>query len=147
MPMGDSVADLKKRQVEAQLSGTTLQTQPVSGTVVASTAAGSPISVVSAATTNFAVLRNAAASLFELSASNPTATPAFVKLYNKATTPTVADVPVLTIEVLAGKTVPLEFGRIGKRFAAGISIGITGAVAANDATIAPVGVQVHGTYI
>lgn len=108
----------------------------------------SALSFVSAATTNAAVDKASAGSLFEVSISNPTATPVFVKFYNKATAPTVGtDVPVLTIPVAAGETKPFEFGSVGKRFPLGIGHAVTGAAAATDTTAAVAGVQVHGSYI
>lgn len=121
------------------------------GTVA--TPAGTAISVTSAATTNASVQKSAGGNLFEISASNPTATPAYIKLYNKASAPTVGtDVPVLTITVPAASAtqlgaVNLTFSRIGKRFATGIAMAITGGVAATDTAAAVAGVQVHGTYI
>lgn len=116
------------------------------------TAAGTALSVVSAATTNLTSIKTTAGNLFELTASNPTATPAYIKLYNKASAPVVAtDVPVLTITVPAASPtgLPITFGfsQIGKRFTTGIALAITGGVAATDSTNAVAGVQVHGTYI
>lgn len=111
-------------------------------------ATASAINFVSAATTNGGVDKATAGSLFEVVASNPTATPAFVKFYNKATAPTVgSDIPVLTIPVAAGATVNMAFGMLGKRFTAGIGHAVTGAAAATDTTAAVAGVQVHGSYI
>lgn len=120
------------------------------GTV--STPSGSAISVVSTAGLNSSVQKASAGNLFEITVSNPTATPAYVKLYNKATAPTVGtDVPVMTIPVAATAagvgTVSIPFGNIGKRFTAGIGVAITGAAAAADTTNAVAGVQVHGSYI
>jgi hypothetical protein len=123
-------------------------TQSGTWSVTGATPAGTTFNVVSAASTNLSNQVAAAANLFEVSVSNPTATAAFVKFYNKATAPTLAsDVPVLTLSVPAGSTQTVSFGQIGKRFASGISLAITGAAAATDATAAVAGVVVNGTRI
>lgn len=109
---------------------------------------GTAYSLVTTASTNAAVVKSSAGNLFELTLSNPTATAAYVKLYNKATAPTVGtDVPVLTIPVAGGVVASVELGAIGKRFATGIGIAVTAAAAATDTANAVAGVQVHGTYI
>lgn len=125
--------------------------QAVSGTVTANQgtlATGTNYSLVTTASTNLAVVKSTNGNLFELTASNPTATPAFVKLYNKATAPVLAsDVPIMTLPVPASGFVAFAPGGQGKRFAAGIAIAVTGAIAATDATNTVAGIQVSGTYI
>lgn len=119
---------------------------PVRPTTVATTPpTGTSHNVVTTASTNFASLVTTGCNLDELTASNPTATPAFVKVYNKATAPTTSDVPILTVPVPANSVVAIPFGPYGKRIATGLGIGVTGAIAANDATSAPVGVVVNLT--
>lgn len=90
----------------AQISGT----QPVSGTVTATVTAGTvnpvvpatPYFVNSAATTNGALVLTGTSGVSALWATNTGATAAFVKLYNKATAPTVGtDVPEMIIPVPA----------------------------------------------
>lgn len=125
-----------------------VQTHGISGSVAVTYPAATAFSVISAATTNASSVRNAAASLFEISVSNPTATPVFVKLYNKSSAPTVGtDVPILTIPVPANGLINMDFGATGKRFSTGIAMAITGAIAATDTTSAVAGVQVSGSYI
>lgn len=122
--------------------------QLAGGAATISTPSGSAISVTTAASTNASVQKASAGSLFELSISNPTATAISVKLYNKASAPTVGtDVPVLTQTVAAGATVPLAFGQNGKRFTTGIAMAATALPAATDTGVAVAGVQIHGTYI
>lgn len=76
------------------------------------------------------------------------ATPAFVKLYSKASAPTVGtDVPVVTLQIAANTTVAYEFGPIGKRFSAGIGIAVTGAAPATDTTAFVAGMQISATYL
>ena len=123
-------------------------TQPVSGTVTITNPTGTTYNVVTAASTNSAVVKATAGMLYEITISNPTATAAYVKLYNKTTAPTVGtDVPVLTQAVAAGATVALSFGQVGKRFATGIGIACTAAVAATDTGVSVAGIQINATYI
>lgn len=130
-------------------------TATVSGTVTANQGTlltGTTYNLVTAATTNAASVKSTAGNLFELTISNPTATAAYVKLYNKASAPTVGtDVPVLTIPVPATAagvgTVTLNLGILGKRFATGIAIAVTGAAVATDTTATVAGIQINGTYI
>lgn len=122
-----------------------------SGTVTANQgtlATGTAISVTTAATTNASVQKSTSCNLFEITASNPTATAAYLKFYNKATAPNVGtDVPVMTIPVAANSFVSYVPGGQGKRFTLGIGMAVTGAMVATDTTASVAGVQVHGTYI
>ena len=127
-------------------------TQPVSGTVTITNPTGTTYNVVTAASTNSAVVKASAGTLYEITISNPTATAAYVKLYNKTTAPVVGtDVPVMTIPVPAtsATTMPiaLTFGQVGKRFATGIGIACTAAAAATDTGVSVVGIQINATYI
>ena len=104
--------------------------------------------LTSAASTNAVTVKSSAGSLGELSVFNPSAAAVFVKLYNKASAPTVGtDTPTVTIPVAAGALVSLEFGQMGKRFSTGIALAITAAAAASDTAAVAAGIQVHGTYI
>lgn len=126
-------------------------TVAASGTVTANQGtlqAGTAINIVSAATTNASSQKATAGNLFEITASNPTATATYLKVYNKASAPTVGtDVPVMTLPVPAGAFVSYVPGGQGKRFATGIAIAVTGAMIATDTTAAVAGVQIHGTYV
>ena len=104
----------------------------------------------SAATTNGALILTSTSGLQALRASNTGATAAFIKLYNKATAPTVGtDVPTMIIPVPAAVsgvpgTVEVSPGFSGYRFALGLGIAITGAAADNDTTAIAAGqVKVH----
>lgn len=122
----------------------------IAGTVATTitTPSGSAIAVTTTASTNASNQKSTAGNLFELSISNPTATAISVKLYNKATAPTVGtDVPVLTQTVAAGATANLNFGQNGKRFTSGIGLAATALPAASDTGVAVAGVQIHGTYV
>lgn len=120
----------------------------VAGSVTASSPTGSAISVVTTASTNASIQKNSAGNLFEITASNPTATAAFLKLYNKASSPTVGtDVPILTIPIPANGQVSLSFGNLGKRFTNGIAMAVTALIAANDTGNSVAAVQISGTYV
>jgi ribosomal protein L11 len=125
-------------------------TLTTSTTVNATTTPVTPtvLNLNTAATTNGTSFKASAGSLTEISVSNVTATPIFVKLYNKASAPTVGtDVPIFTISAAANTTVAYEFGFTGKRFSAGIALAATGAIGASDTTSAVAGVQISGSYI
>lgn len=128
-------------------------TATISGSVTNTPLAGTQYSLTTAATTNGALVITATKALDELTISNPTATAAFVKLYNKATAPTVGtDVPVMTIPIAATGDAngrdqkSFNFGTLGKRFSLGIGIAVTANAVATDTTATVAGIQVHGTY-
>jgi hypothetical protein len=94
-----------------------------------------PFKLISAASTNATSVKNTAGSLLELQASNTNAAARFVKIYDKASAPTVGtDVPKNTY------TLPPTTGSVtivipnGKTFLNGIALAITGAVGDADAT-------------
>lgn len=119
-----------------------------SGAVTVTPVTATAYSVVTTASTNGANIKNAAGTLHEVTVSNVTATPIFVKFYNKASAPTVGtDVPILTIAAAANSTVSLQFGATGKRFSTGISIAATGVITAADATNAVALVQISASYL
>ena len=137
----------------SQITGT----QPVSGTVtVASTTvtASTPATptasnINSAATTNATLVKASAGTLYNIGASNTGGAAAFIKLYNKATAPTVGtDVPVLVLVVPAGGNVDFDLGPMGHRFATGIGLAITNLAADTDTTaVAAAQVKVLTSFI
>ena len=123
-------------------------TQPVSGNVVAAPTSGFVYALTTAATTNAVIARNVIASLYVITASNPTTTAAYLKLYSKATAPTVGtDAPLITLPIPAGTTQTLNLGAIGQRFGLGIALAVTGGMAATDTTASVAGVQIAATYV
>jgi hypothetical protein len=125
-------------------------TQPVSGTVTATNTTPSPSNINSAATTNGTLIKGSAGTLFSINAFNNGGAAAYVKLYNKATAPTVGtDIPVLVIPVPAGsQNQPFTLGTLGYRFALGIGLAITGGSADNDTTaVAASQVKVLAGYV
>lgn len=127
---------------------TVVGTTAVSGTVTATVTAGTinpvvpatPYFVNSAASTNGALILTGTSGLSAFYATNEGASVAYVKLYNKATAPTVGtDVPEMTIPVPAAAsgvpgvaTIPMGFH--GFRFALGLGIAITRNAVHTDTT-------------
>lgn len=123
-------------------------TQPVSGTVTSTVTAGTinpvvpatPYFVNSAATTNGALVLTGTSNLSSFYATNEGASTAYVKLYNKATAPTVGtDIPEMIIPVPAAAAgVPgvanPNIGFHGFRFALGMGIAITRNAVYTDTT-------------
>jgi hypothetical protein len=120
-------------------------------TVTAVTTSGTPLAPAtpyilnSAATTNGALVLTGTSGLHAFYATNTGAGAAFVKLYNKATAPTVGtDVPAMILPVPAAVggvpgVATLPIGHQGFRFALGLGIAITGAVADTDTTAVAAG--------
>jgi hypothetical protein len=135
----------------ATLTSVTLGQVSTVGTVTSVTTAGTPAVpatpyfVNSLATTNGALVLTGTSGLHALFATNTGAGAAFVKLYNKATAPTVGtDVPEMIIPVPAAVAgVPgvaqLSPGFNAYRFALGLGIAITGGVADADTTAVAAG--------
>lgn len=99
--------------------------------------------VSSAATTNATVAKSSAGRVYALRAYNTTTSIIYLKLYNKATTPTVGtDVPVVTLALKPQDQFALDFGLIGQSFASGISYSITANPADNDNTAIAAGAVV-----
>ena len=119
------------------------------GTVTSTPATPSSIKLTSAATTNATSSKASAGSLFEITADNFTAAIKWLKLYDKASAPTVGtDVPILTVPIPINSSVSLNFGELGKRFTVGIAFALTGAQAVADTTALAAGdVHVSGSYI
>lgn len=89
----------------------------------------------SAATTNATSVKGSAGTVWSIAVSNSGAAAAFLKIYNKATAPTVGtDVPVLTIPIGASAVVTIPTGANGIRLATGIAFAITNLVADSDTT-------------
>lgn len=107
------------------------------------------LSFESAATTNSQLVKSGSTSLYELTLSNPTATAAFLKLYNKTgVAPVVGtDTPVATIPIPANSFQAINFGVLGKRFPTGLGLAITALMPKTDTGVAVAGIQVQGMYV
>lgn len=102
---------------------------------------------ISAASTNATSLKGSAGQVYTIYAHNINAAVRYLKLYNKATAPTVGtDTPVLTLPIPAAATgngFVLDTGGIGIEFTTGIAYALTtgiadsdtGAVAANEIAV------------
>jgi hypothetical protein len=105
-----------------------------------------PYKLISTASTNANVIKASGGNLYSIIAIGVTSTVRFLKLYNKATTPSVGtDVPIMTIPVPAntqGAGISIPFS-MGVNFPLGIGIAITsgsaddnsGAVGAGDVIV------------
>lgn len=127
-------------------------TQPVSGTVTANQGTlvtPTALNLNSLATTNATVVKSSAGTLYNVSASNINAAARYLKLYNKATAPTVGtDVPVLTLLLPAGATIDHDFGLVGHRFTAGIALALTTGIADSDTgAVAASEIKVMASFI
>lgn len=90
-----------------------------------------------AASTNATNVKNAAGNVFKIVGTNTNAAARYLKLYNKATAPTVGtDTPVWTFylppSTVNGGQFELNFGSMPLYFAAGIGYGLTTAAADAD---------------
>ena len=121
---------------------TTLSTVTTAGTPAAP---ATPLLINSAASTNGQLVLTGTSGLQALFATNTGAAAAYVKLYNKATAPTVGtDVPAMIVTVPAAVGgVPGEKeitpGFNGYRFALGLGLAITGGAADADTTAVAAG--------
>ena len=122
------------------VSGTAV-TSLANGTLGASsTVTGTSVNkLVTAATTNAAVIKATAARVYGYHYTNNTAATKYVRLYNKATAPTVGtDSPAVVIPIAPNASVLVDH-TIPITFATGLGISVTGGFADNDATVTAVG--------
>lgn len=88
-----------------------------------------PYKLVSAASTNATSVKGSAGTIYSISASNVNAAVRYLKLYNKATAPTVGtDVPVQTYAIpgnTAGAGTNIPLGLPGLNFSTGIAFALT----------------------
>lgn len=123
-------------------------TQSGTWSVTNTPVAPSAYSLTASATTNAAAVKTSAGSLLELSVFNPGSAAVFVKLFNKASAPTLGtDVPVLTVPVPPGEMLVAQFGATGKRFTTGIACAVTAGPAATDTAAVSAGAQIHASYM
>ncbi len=110
-------------------------TQNVTGNVGTTPVTPNASTINSAATTNATSIKASAGSVYGLVVSNTAGSSRYVKLYNKASAPTVGtDVPVLTIKVATDDVVSINVGSQGLRFTTGIALAITANAVDTDTT-------------
>jgi hypothetical protein len=133
--------------VPVQVTGGNIAVSSVTAVVAAGTPTvpATPYFVNSLATTNGALILTGTSGLQAFYATNTGAAAAYVKLYNKATAPTVGtDVPEMIVPVPAAVggvpgAVELTPGFNAYRFALGLGIAITGGAADADTTAVAAG--------
>lgn len=88
---------------------------------------------ISAADTNATSVKASAGVLSSLSVNNLNAAARYLKLYNKATAPTVGtDTPIRTLAIPAGASLEFTFGKGGLYFSTGIAYALTTGIAVAD---------------
>jgi hypothetical protein len=102
----------------------------------------------SAATTNATSVKGSAGTLFAIHVSNINAAIRYLKLYNKATAPTVGtDVPVMVIPIPATGFASPNLGGMGMQFGTGIAFALTtGAADTDTAAVAASEIKVALAY-
>jgi len=113
------------------------------------TANGLSISrTISAATTNATSVKASAGQVYHLLVSNTNTSARYLKLYNKASAPTVGtDTPVMTILIPGSGGVALDVAAMGAAFGTGIALAMTTGVADSDtAAVAANEIVAHVLY-
>lgn len=140
----DALTDAELRASAVPVSLATLPALPAGSNVIGDvgltgrTSGGLTLHrTISAATTNATSVKASAGQVFWVYATNTNASPRYLKLYNKASAPTVGtDTPVLTL-LIPGNTVGAGFhlqSPLGLAFGTGIAFALTTGVADADAT-------------
>ncbi len=147
-PLG-ATSQVVSNGTAANLLATVSGTLTSAGTTTNTPATPTASAINSAATTNATSIKASAGTVYNVLVSNTGASTRYVKLYNKASAPTVGtDIPVITISIPTNGTVQAEFGALGYRFATGIALAITGGAADTDTTSVGVSeVKVLTSYI
>lgn len=91
--------------------------------------------LLSAATTNATVIKASGGRIGQIRGTNAVAAGKYLKLYNKASAPTVGtDVPVLTFVLRGNSDFVIDVSNLGIFFGTGIAYAITGIIADADTT-------------
>ena len=109
----------------------------------------SRLRLLSAASTNATLVKAGATAVGYLHVTNTAASARFLKIYDKATAPTVGtDTPIHTFAIPAGYCGSLGIPNSGIRLSLGFGLGITGAIADADTTVTAANeVIVNGAYL
>lgn len=136
-----AVAEMETQIISSEVPST--QTVSVSGTPnvnLSTTNAPTVATLNSAATTNATSVKATAGRLWTIAWSNQNAAARFLKLYNKASAPTVGtDIPVMVIPMAANSFNVADFNTFGAQFGTGIACAITGAIGDADTTAVTAG--------
>ena len=108
----------------------------------------SPFAVNSGASTNATSVKGSAGTLWGLSVSNNSDSAAYLKIYDKASAPSVGtDTPKITYVLAPQSSFTPQLGDQGIPFLNGLALAITGGMADTDTTaVAASQVKVWGTY-
>jgi hypothetical protein len=130
------------------ISGTPTVVSTLNPATSGATSGATMASYILAATTNSQLVITGAKNLFTIDVSNDSATKFWLKIYNKATAPTVGtDVPVLRYLVPANTMLELQIPQYyGAYFSLGIGFATTGLVADSDTTAITAGSVVTINY-
>ena len=103
----------------------------------------------SAATTNAVAVKGSSGIVYAVAVTNTSATVKYLKIYNKATAPTVGtDVPLITIPIAPTAIANITWADKGLRFATGIGIATTTGIAHTDTNaVAANDLQITISYI
>jgi len=108
---------------------------PVSLAPSAAVGASTFFHLISAGSTNATSVKGSAGTVNLIIISNNATSKRYVKLYNKASAPTVGtDVPVMTIMIPPGETHDIACGPSGARFSTGIALATTNLITDADTT-------------
>jgi hypothetical protein len=93
-----------------------------------------PFHAISTASDNATVIKASAGCLYGVNVSNSNGAARYLKLYDKATAPTIADTPKMTIYLPATGSINKVFP-VGLQFLAGIALRCVTGIADNDAGV------------
>ncbi len=131
------------------ISAASLPTHGVSqsGTWTVGPPTGTQFSRITDASTNRVLIVGAAANVDVILVSNPTATAAWLKVYDKVSAPAVGDTTLLRaiIPIPANSFQSIPFPNSGLRLSAGFGIAVTANQAASDDTATVAGIIISGT--
>jgi hypothetical protein len=132
---GVSVLDIGGSGAESLVSGS----NPLPVTIPAVTTGGATAGrILSVATTNATSVKGSAGTLYSLMATNVNAAVRYLKVYNKASAPSVGtDVPVWTVAIpgaTTGGVVTVPIPAVGVNFSLGIAMALVTGAADSDTT-------------
>jgi len=81
-------------------------------------------SIISTDSTNLGFIKKGGGSVYAINLHNKASTPAYLRIFDKATAPVNADIPLVTLTIPAVGTLDLELS-IGLRFKLGLGFNIT----------------------
>jgi hypothetical protein len=119
--------------VSAVTSATLASNQVITPVPLSNQGASLTSHLIAAASTNATTVKASAGVVNTIQVSNINAAVRYLKLYNKATAPTVGtDTPVMTIMLPPGSNQVINFAPFGFRFSTGVSFALTTGMAVAD---------------